>query len=236
MGGFFIGSQLHCAVSLSILMALLLASESRASGLEAKSSRAPLPAREVARPLVLPKGWLDVSIGAEREYAGVPGAWTERLSFRRGIVPRHELSLAVGGVGPSLGWRVSLLQGAAPSSGLALALRWDRGGWTRFGFAVRRQWGALRLTGRLDGLGRSADGQLRGAAEASAEALLQAGPLGWVAEPVTLVSGREAERASELRVGALVQWTRGFDTRVTGALPLSGTRSRRLGLALGGRF
>ncbi len=90
----------------ALLATLLLPAEAFAEAWEAKTMRAPLSAREVERPLIIGKGWLEIGIGADvkqsKGYWGPDGAaedfddavWlytTESLNVRYGVVRRGEI-------------------------------------------------------------------------------------------------------------------------------------------------
>lgn len=92
------------AVPLALL--LLPSSPAEAGGFEAKTMRAPLSSREVERPLIIGKGWLEFGLGADvkqaKGYWGPDGeplefdsaTWlytTESLTLRYGIARRAEL-------------------------------------------------------------------------------------------------------------------------------------------------
>lgn len=114
-------------------------------------SREPLPALEVERGLVLPKGWTELVVAVGRKRAteawsaagdpvplgGVFVRWTESLTLRHGLLPGHEVWLSVpwhqqrfqdrraSGVGDvSFGWRVGLLRTEPPGAAVALELGW----------------------------------------------------------------------------------------------------------------
>lgn len=89
----------------ALLATLLLPAEAMAEAWEAKTMRAPLSAREVERPLVIGKGWLEFGLGVEVKQA--QGYWgpngeaidftdaewlytTESLNVRYGTVRRGE--------------------------------------------------------------------------------------------------------------------------------------------------
>jgi hypothetical protein len=219
---------------LAAALTVSLCTSAWAGGLQAKSSRAPLSAREVERPLVLPKGWLDVAVSTERELAGVPGEWMSGVAFRQGLFPRHELSLALAESGSRLGWRWTLMQTEVPAASVALETEWRGPAEAVLGLAARRQLGGLRLTGRVAGV-YSYISPLEAGGIASVEALLQAGPLVFSQAPeLSRVGARPVSLKWGFRWG--VQWTRGFDTWITAALPVMGARSRQVGFSVGGRF
>ncbi len=95
-----------------ILGAVGLGQDARAAGFQAKTMREPLSAREVERPLILGKGWLEFGLGSDLKLAS--GQWspdgevdpwagsddqqdtswlysTQRLAMRYGITRRGEL-------------------------------------------------------------------------------------------------------------------------------------------------
>lgn len=95
--------------ALTLLLAQL-APEARASAWEAKTNRDPLAARELERPLVLGRGWLEVGLGSDIKVA--TGYWgpsgealefeharflhtTQRLDLRYGVTRRSDLYLRV---------------------------------------------------------------------------------------------------------------------------------------------
>ncbi|MCB9761923.1 MAG: hypothetical protein H6739_19000 [Alphaproteobacteria bacterium] len=92
--------------SLLLMLSIAAPTAAHASAWEAKTMRDPLPAREVERPLIIGKGWLEADLGADVKIA--KGYWspdgeamdfesaqwlytTERLDIRYGITPRGEL-------------------------------------------------------------------------------------------------------------------------------------------------
>lgn len=135
-----------------------------------RSTRDPLPNREVERPAVLPRGWFEV--GAELTVDHYEGSWgplgdkvagpdeqviTEALAIRYGVSKRAELWWRVphrwnaGLSDPSFGWKVSLHRDEAPSENLWLGLSW-KGPASDFG--TRSADSTITLGGRrqLDGL------------------------------------------------------------------------------------
>lgn len=233
LGGFFIGSWLSCAVLTVALIAALLSPTAVAGGLEAKSSREPLPARQVEQPITIPKGWTDLAAAVSVEQSAGEPHWVDQWTVRRGVLPRHELSLSWSQMQPGLGWRWSLFRKEPPSMGLAWEASWSGPAEIRGGLAFRRQIGGLRLTARAGGLHRYEVGE--SASRSSLEALLQAGLLVFVAEPTIDVGTMEMQ--SDLALRGTVQWTRGFDTSVLLGFPLAGDPSgRTLGALIGARF
>ena len=219
---------------LGAVLHVCLCTTAWAGGVEAKSSRAPLPSREVERPLVLPKGWADVSVATERELSGVPGEWRPGVALRRGLFPRHEFAVAVSEAGARIGWRWGLRQTEVPATSVAVETEWRGPAEARLGLAARRQLGGLRLTARTAGV-YSYEGPHELGGLASLEALLQAGPLVFSQRPeLSRLGSRPMSLRWALRGG--VQWTRGFDTWVTAELPVVGARSRQIGCSVGGRF
>jgi len=90
----------------ALLASLLLPAEALAEAWEAKTMRAPLSAREVERPLIIGKGWLEIGVGADvkqaQGYWGPDGEaidfddanWLytrESLNVRYGVVRRGEI-------------------------------------------------------------------------------------------------------------------------------------------------
>ncbi|MBX2804121.1 MAG: hypothetical protein KTR31_41040 [Myxococcales bacterium] len=107
------------------------------SAIATASDRQPLPARWVERPVVMPKGWTRVELGAFRgaETPLVPLAATEArfegatLQVGHGLLPRIELSLSTrllrasgpwGLSDPELGVAVELLRREPPNTSVAL--------------------------------------------------------------------------------------------------------------------
>ena len=231
-----IGSWLCCAVFALALIAALLSAPAEGAGFEAKTSRQPLPARQVERPILIPKGWTDieVSMRVDRPWAKVARA-QDRLMIRRGLLPRHELFLSMDlDLDATMGWRWSIFRAEPPMTAVALESSWSAPGIVQTGLALRRQVGGLRLTGRGAGIVRYEDPQVGGLF--SVEALLQAGLLVFAATPVVhLAPGTEPDAAVGLR--GTIQWTRGFDTSVMGGVAVLGApRDDGVELRLGARF
>lgn len=136
-------------------LVLIFAACSVAGAASVEPGREPLPAREVERGLVLPKGWteLAVALGRKRaderwsdagEAVALDGRYTlltEQVALRHGVAPGHELWLVVpwhqarlegddaaveAGLGDvRFGWRWQLLRREPPSTALAIELAWE---------------------------------------------------------------------------------------------------------------
>ena len=178
-----------------VLWALAVA---HAGGLQANSSREPLPAREVEREIPLAKGWRELELrqdgggGSARVRAGL----TEALE-----VAAHGGWAARDSVG--LGATLGLVRLEPPNTAAAVRIEHDLGTWdhrapaTRGVLVGRQQFGGLMLTSDF-GSELSADA-VRWVA--SAELALQGGPLVW--------AGRLDERSWGVR-GTLAV-SRGFE-------------------------
>ncbi len=209
-----------------------------AAGVQAPASREPLPAREVERPILVPKGWTDLAATAQLQGRRGNRQWAENLAIRRGLLPNHEVGISLSFTGgtevrPSLGWRWSLFRREPPSTELAVEASWSDPGEVVAGLAFRRQIGGLRLTARVAGVQDYSEATLSG--RGSLEALLQAGLLVFAATPEVALDG--AEVSSDLQLRGAIQWTRGFDTAVLFGVPLVGEDNRRtIGVRVGGRY
>lgn len=121
------------------------------AGLGPRTSREPLPAREVERALVAPKGWTALGVGLERANASegwsadgdpTPLAapwtrWTVDLTVRHGLAPGWDVFASVpwhrsdaferqGGVGTArVGTRLSVQRAEAPNRSVAVELAAD---------------------------------------------------------------------------------------------------------------
>jgi hypothetical protein len=99
--------KLWPALALTLSCTALMPAEAQATAWEAKTMRAPLSAREVERPLILGKGWLELSLEAQvkntNQYWGPEGEklewdyaeWLytkETLRVRYGILRRGDLT------------------------------------------------------------------------------------------------------------------------------------------------
>ena len=148
-------------------------------GLTHRTTREPMPAREVERPLVLPAGWTVLRGDAGVDGVGVSGRWSVTQGLELSATGATGLPWSVGGA-------VQLGRGEAPARSAALGLRWtpptvEEGHvlWTEA--AARSQWGGLRGT-IAPGAGVYADGGWTAGIGARGECLLQAGPLGGLFE------------------------------------------------------
>lgn len=127
-------------LSSSLLCAAIAVSPARAGGLGAHTSRDALPAREVERTLLVPRGWTLASLSySARDLPEAPGAssvQTLRAEVAHGLLPRVDVRAALplhevrgrfgarrAGIGDgSLACRLALLERDPPLTALAVEL------------------------------------------------------------------------------------------------------------------
>lgn len=124
-----------------LFLLALLALPAHGGGLQPRTSREALPAREIERPLVLPKGWTELRVQLQRGRGEGPDLplrlTTAATTIIHGLLPGHHVRLtapwhqAQGGgmraTGPGdvqIGWRTSLLRREPPNQAVALELSW----------------------------------------------------------------------------------------------------------------
>jgi hypothetical protein len=190
-----------------------------AGGFTHRPSREPLPAREVERPLVLPSGWTELTLGGAASGSLGAGA---RLSLGSGVevaasAPWSSHQGAWGASSPTLGAAWSPWAREAPSRSVCLRGRYTPGeGASGFGpeaatgvarAEARRQWGGLQLDG---GVGLLVAGRVA-SPHAVARVVGQAGPL-------LVFAAAEADAAwlqPFARWGGAVQLNRAITARVS---------------------
>ena len=213
----------------------LFAGLAMAGGLTHRTTREPLPARWVERPLVLPAGWkqVDVAVG--------PGAVA--ASGRLSLGPLAELRASGGSdealAPPTIGAAMALGRREAPARSASLQFTWqvpalgrERAHRLELASPVRVQWGGSRWTvapvADVATVGFDARVGLRG------ETGLQAGPLGVTAAATawyagtTRANGQGASWAGAL--GGFVQLNRAF--RVHGSARVGDDEGGLLGVEL----
>lgn len=231
-------------------MWLLLFAQVAAAGLHAKPSRAPLPAREVERGLVLPKGWTEVGVDLARKVADerwtASGAtevaparyarWTQVVRLRHGVAPGLELwvtvpwhqarlgSASVAGLGDAaFGARIGLGDREPPRRALALELAWESASATEVPIAL----GVGTPECEIALAGRAEIGALALSARGGYAARLP-GPVRWLPgtiDPGDLVRGRLDARFQFGPFVALAQPT----VTARGDTVVSGVRARDSG-------
>ena len=214
------------------------------------ADRDPLPAREIERPLVLPRGWTRLGFDLRLQPEGRVRRDTGSLAVAVGVLPRAELyvvapvvrartsELAVVGAGdPVIGARMSLWRAEPPNRSVALDL-WFRAphgaapDGVPLGESVATAAASVVARAELSGLGLdgAVGGLLRGPAAGAlvrGRAFVQAGPLvpGLALATELLQESTRAELELELEL----QVSRGLSLASAWAWPVaSGQRALSL--------
>ncbi len=152
-----------------------------AGGFTHRTTREPLPARWLERPVLLPAGWKQVDVWTGGGAVGAHG----RLSLGPAVELRAAVATDDRFAPSTVGAALRLGRAEAPARSAALELSWqvpqlgaDPEQRIQLGLPVRRQWGGSRWTAGplLDAGTFGAGAGVRG------EAGLQAGPLGFLVD------------------------------------------------------